>query len=109
MQFFGLAVGTPNDVAEISVELNTFSSFEIAVYPGGYDAGKDKALRETIYFHNGNEVADVLDKCAKLTAKINAMLAEGRAMKVQHLKAKAAEILKQAEEIERAGQEPVPM
>ena len=100
LQFFTLAMGTPNEVGEMSVDLNAFSSLEISVYPGGYQAGKDKVLRQSIYFHDGKTVEDVLKECAEMRTKIDALLASGRQIKINALKEQAAALLKQAEAME---------
>lgn len=103
LQLVGLACATPSDIGEVSVKIDRIisTSVNVRVYPGGYEAGKDKVFDETITLSHQSE-ADAVKQLADLIDKVNATLANGRQVKIAALKDKATAMLKLAEQLEAA-------
>lgn len=101
-QLFGIAIGTPKNVADINIEVKpAWDLVEVSVYVGGYDGQKN----QTAQFHD----SFYMDQCAtpaavkrlqEMIEKINVAIADGRKIKAKRLRDQAEELLKRAQEVE---------
>lgn len=99
LQLVGMAIGTPNEVADMSVKVDCIINMtvNVRIYPGGYSNGVD-AFDETAYL-NGSET-DVIKRLDELIASVNKTLADGRRVRLERVKKQAAALLAEAQEIE---------
>lgn len=108
MQLVAMAIATPEDVADIGVNVSPHGpSIDVLCYVGGYDGkrnGGNADITQSIYFHAGNNVADAVKQLNELIAKINTATANGRQIKAQRLRDEAAALIKRATELETASE-----
>lgn len=100
-QLVGMAVGSPNQVADMAVKVDTIinCSVNVRIYPGGY-RGDTTAFDETVYLGNKTE-AKAVEELNDLIAKANAVLATGRKIRLAAIQKQAADLMAEAAEIEK--------